>query len=176
MKADKQTTGKIVSRPSAAQARTAGSEEKKIQAIVEAVNPVIADGFALYEKTKNFSLNADGERHPDNKILFDEQAREIFASTDTLAEQMRQIGAAPLRSISHSGELQGIENYNGDFLSPGEMIAELIVDHQQIAASMRLALMICRKIGEAPLGVIVRDALDKTEKRIEDLNEAAKKI
>ncbi|HEX8266824.1 MAG TPA: ferritin-like domain-containing protein [Pyrinomonadaceae bacterium] len=175
--ADKRATGKIVSYTStAARPAPAGLEGKVKQEIVEAINPLIADGFALYEKTKNFSLNAAGSHNPDNKFLFGEQAEEIFASVDTLAEQVRQIGATPLRSISHSGELQSVENYNGDFLSPGEMIAELIAGNQQIAASLLVAAKICEKMYDAPLGIILQDILDKTERRIRLLGEAEMKI
>jgi starvation-inducible DNA-binding protein len=174
--ADKQQAGKITSYPSAARHTIDGVERKVIQEIVEAVNPVIADGFALYEKTKNFSLNAAGAHNLDNKLLFGEQAEEIFASMDTLAERLRQIGATPLRSISHSGELQSVENYNGDFLSTDGMIGELIAGNQQIAASLRVAGKICEKICEAPLGVILREILDKTEKRIKFLGDAGMKI
>lgn len=170
--ADKQATGKIASYPSAVHRAPGGVERKVIQEIVEAINPVIADGFALYEKTKNFSLNPAELHNHDYKILFGEQAQEIFASMDTLAEQLRQIGATPLRSISHSGELQSIENYNGDFLSPGEMIGELIAGNQQIAVLLRAAGKICEKMCEAPLGVILQEILDKTERRIKFLGEA----
>ncbi|HEX8399979.1 MAG TPA: ferritin-like domain-containing protein [Pyrinomonadaceae bacterium] len=175
--ADKRATGKIVSYTStAARPAPAGLEGKVKQEIVEAVNRVIADGFALYEKTKIFYLNPAGSHKRDYKLLFDEQAEEIFASMDTLAEQVRQIGAAPLRSISHSGELQSVENYNGDLLSPGEMIAELIAGNQQIGASLRVAARICEKMREAPLGIILKDILDKTERRIRLLGEAEMKI
>jgi starvation-inducible DNA-binding protein len=170
---DKRAAGKIVSARSTA---PAGLERKAMQEIAEAIYPVIADGFALYEKTKNFSLNPAVPQHRDNKLLFGEQAEEIFASMDALAEQLRQIGAAPLRSISHTGELQSVENYNGDSLSPGEMIAELIAGNQQIAASLRTASKICEKMCDAPLGLILRDILDKTESRIRLLGEAEAKI
>lgn len=175
--ADKQATGNFVSCPAtASHAMPTDLETKVMQEIVEAINRVIADGFALYEKTKNFYLNPAGSHNRDYKLLFDEQAEEIFASMDTLAEQLRQIGATPLRSISHSGELQSVENYNGDFLSPGEMIAELIAGNQQIAASLRVAGKICEKMREAPLGIILQDILDKTERRIRLLGEAEMKI
>ena len=152
-----------------------GLEEKVVQEIAEAINPVIADGFALYEKTKNFYLNASRSRDGDYRFLLDEQAQEIFASMDELAEQVRQIGATTLRSISHTGELQSIESYKSDFLSPGEMIEELIADNQRIAASMRVAGKICEKICDTPVGAILQDVLDKTERRIKLLREAEMK-
>lgn len=149
-----------------------GLEEKVVQEIAEAINPVIADGFGLYEKTKNFYLNLSRSRDGDYQFFLDGQAQEIFASMDVLAEQVRQIGATPLRSISHTGELQSIESYKSDFLSLAEMIEELIADNQRIAASMRVAGKICEKICDTSIGVILQDVLDKTERRIKLLREA----
>lgn len=149
-----------------------GLEEKVRQEIAEAINPVIAGGFALYEKTKTFYLNESRSRDGDYRSFLDEQAQEIFSSMDELAEQARQIGATPLRSISHTGEFQSIESYKGDFLSRGEMIEELITDNQRIAASMRVAGKICEKISDTPIGIILQDVLDKTERRIKLLREA----
>lgn len=176
MNADKQAMKKIVSYTStSAHAVPTGLEPKVVQEIAEAVNPVIADGFALYEKTKNFYLKAARSSDRDYRLLFDEQAREIFASMDTLAEQMRQIGSAPFRSISHSGEFQSVGSYNSDFLSPGEMMKELIADNQRIAASLRFAGKLCEKMCEMPIGIILQDILDKTENRIRLLGEAEMK-
>jgi starvation-inducible DNA-binding protein len=149
-----------------------GLEEKVRQEIAEAINPVIAGGFALYEKTKTFYLNESRSRDGENRSFLDEQAQEIFSSMDELAEQVRQIGATPLRSISHTGELQSIESYKSDFLSRDEMIEELIAANQRIAASMRVAGKICEKICDTSIGVILQDVLDKTERRIKLLREA----
>lgn len=173
MNVDKQAREKIISHPSKAAHALFGSlEEKVVQEIAEAINPVIAHGFALYEKTKTFYLNGSRSCESDYRSFLDEQAEEIFASMDELAEQVRKIGATPLRSISHTGELQSIESYKSDLLSPGEMIEELIADNQRIAASMRVAGKICEKICATPIGVILQDALDKTERRIKLLREA----
>lgn len=169
-----QENGKILSYPSTAEYAVPDAlESKVIREIVQAINVVIADGFALYEKTKKFYLNLEGSHNPGHKLLFDEQADEIFASMDILAERMRQISVAPLRSISHSGELQSVENYNSDFRSLGEMIAELIANNQKVAASLKFALQICEKMCDLPIGMILQDILDKTEKRIQLLGEAA---
>lgn len=175
--ANKQATGKITaSLSTAARVMPSKSAPEVIREIVEAFNPVIADGFALYEKTKNFYLNAAESPDRDHQLLFDEQAREIFASIDELAERMRQMGAVTVRSISHTGELQGVENYNGNILAPGKMIEELIADNQRIAASLRAAGKLCEKMLDSPTGIILQDILNKTESRIRFLGEAKMKI
>lgn len=143
-----------------------------VREIVESVNPVIVDGFALYEKTKNFYLHLTGLAGRDEPLLLDDQAWEIFDSMDELAEHLRRIGGATIPSISHTGELQSVESYHSDFLSPGKMLEELIVDNQQIAVSLRVASQVCQKMREAMIGSILEALLDQTERRIRFLNEA----
>jgi integrase len=43
---------------------------KEVQAITEAVNPLIADAFALYIKTKNFHWHVAGSHFRDYHLLF----------------------------------------------------------------------------------------------------------
>src|SRR5947209_17675556 len=90
------------------------------RAVTEAVNPLIADAFALYVKTKNFHWHLAGSHFRDYHLLFDEQADAIFASIDIMAERVRRVGGTTIRSISHIGQLQTIEDDNTDFVPPGE--------------------------------------------------------
>src|SRR5580765_5610370 len=64
-----------------------------------ALNALLADTFALYIKTKNFHWHMSGPNFRDYHLLFDEQAEQIFAMTDDIAERARKIGATSLRSI-----------------------------------------------------------------------------
>src|ERR1700746_3370509 len=60
--------------------------------LCEALNTLIADAFALYLKTKNFQWHVSGPHFRDYYLLFDEQADEIFAITDAVAERVRKLG------------------------------------------------------------------------------------
>src|SRR5919205_3161464 len=95
---------------------------QEVQAVTEAVNPLIGDAFALYVKTKNYHWHLAGSHFRDYHLMFDEQADAIFASIDPLAERARRIGGTTIRSISHISHLQTIEDDNDDFVSPEEMI------------------------------------------------------
>ena len=48
--------------------------------------------FALYLKTKNFHWHISGPHFRDYHLLLDEQAAQIFAMTDAIAERVRKIG------------------------------------------------------------------------------------
>jgi starvation-inducible DNA-binding protein len=138
----------------------------EVQAVVEAINPIIADSYALYVKTKNYHWHLAGSHFRDYHLLFDEQADAIFGSIDPLAERMRRIGATTIRSISHIGELQTIEDDNDDFVPPENMIQNLIADNRHIAEAQRAAIEICDKNRDTVTGNLLQEILDETEKRI----------
>jgi starvation-inducible DNA-binding protein len=138
----------------------------EVQAIVESINPIIADSYALYLKTKNYHWHLAGSHFRDYHLLFDEQADAIFGSIDPLAERMRRIGATTIRSISHISELQTIEDDNDDFVPPEAMIQNLIADNRHIAEAQRAAIEICEKNRDTVTGNLLQEILDETEKRI----------
>ena len=74
--------------------------------IAAAVNAILADGFALYLKTKNFHWHMSGPHFRDYRLLLDEQADQIYAMTDPIAERVRKVGGLILRSIGHIARTQ----------------------------------------------------------------------
>src|SRR5215472_2858850 len=79
---------------------------EQVQSISRALNSLLADVFALYIKTKNFHWHMNGPHFRDYHLLLDEQASQIFAITDDIAERVRKIGGTTLRSIGHVARLQ----------------------------------------------------------------------
>src|SRR6516164_2556004 len=71
-----------------------------VRDITGALNILLADMFALYVKTKNFHWHVSGRHFRDYHLLLDEQADQIFAMTDDIAERSRKIGGTTLKSIS----------------------------------------------------------------------------
>jgi len=138
---------------------------KEVQAITEAVNPLIADAFALYTKTKNFHWHLAGSHFRDYHLLFDEQADAIFESIDILAERVRRIGGTTIRSISHIGQLQTIEDDNDDFVPAGEMVQRLMQDNAHMAEMQRAAIAICDQHRDPATSNALQEILDQTERR-----------
>jgi starvation-inducible DNA-binding protein len=139
---------------------------EEVEKVVNAVNPLVADAFALYTKTKNFHWHLSGSHFRDYHLLFDEQADAIFESIDILAERVRRIGGTTIRSITHISELQTISDNNNDFVSPDAMILELLKDNQQIAHNQRQAIKITEDNRDTPTSNLLQDQLDATERRI----------
>src|ERR1700731_3606567 len=105
-----------------------------VKDISGALNLLLADMFALYLKTKNFHWHVSGPHFRDYHLLLDEQADQIFATTDAIAERVRKIGGTTLRSIAHIGRLQRILDNDADFVTAPDMIAELRDDNKQMTA------------------------------------------
>ncbi len=138
---------------------------KEAQAVTEAVNPLIADAFALYVKTKNFHWHLAGSHFRDYHLLFDEQADAIFESIDTMAERVRRVGGTTIRSISHIGQLQTIEDDNSDFVPAGEMVKRLMQDNAHIAQMIRAAIEVCDKNRDSATSNALQEILDQAERR-----------
>jgi starvation-inducible DNA-binding protein len=139
---------------------------EEVRAVVEALNPLVADALALFVKTKNFHWHVSGSHYRDYHRLLDEQAESILEAVDPLAERIRRIGGTTIRSISHIGELQSILDDNNEFVPPDRMIKELINDNRHVAERQRAAIQICEDNRDTPTANILEEILDTTEKRI----------
>lgn len=160
------TKTKIESYPAPTQLATKTDlSSKEVKAITEAVNPLVADAFALYVKTKNFHWHLYGSHFRDYHELFDEHAEAILESIDIMAERVRRVGGMTIRSISHIGQLQTIEDDNSSLVPAGEMVRILMEDNGQIAKNIREAIAVCDENRDSPTSNLLQDILDKTERR-----------
>lgn len=133
--------------------------------IVKILNPLIADAFSLYVKTKSFHWHVYGPHFNDYHKLFDKQAEQIFGSIDTLAERVRKLGRVTITGIKDILDLTRIEDC--EELEDAEyMIKELLEDNKDVAISMRSAIDICEENGDKPTANILQSLLDETERRI----------
>jgi len=126
---------------------------------------LLADVFTLYVKTKNFHWHLSGSHFRDYHLLFDEQAEAIFESIDIMAERVRRVGGATIRSISHIGQLQTIDDDNDDFVPAGQMIKRLMDDNAHSAQMTRAAIEVCDKNRDSASSNALQEILDETERR-----------
>ena len=110
-----------------------------VRDVSRALNGLLADAFALYVKTKNFHWHVSGPHFRDYHLLLDEQAEQIFATTDEIAERVRKIGGATLRSIGDIAKHQTIKDNDAAFVAPNDMLRELMADNKAVAHAMRKA-------------------------------------
>jgi starvation-inducible DNA-binding protein len=145
-----------------------------IPEIAEALNGLVADAFALYLKTKNFHWHVSGPHFRDYHLLFDEQAAEIYASTDDLAERVRKLGARTIHSIGEIAKRQSIKDNDKDFVTAADMLKELMEDNKTIIRNMRAAHEVADKHEDVATASILENFIDQAEKRNWFLFEASR--
>jgi len=146
-----------------------------IPEIAEALNGLVADSYALYTKTKNFHWHVSGPHFRDYHLLFDDQATEIFATVDDLAERVRKLGARTIHSIGEIARLATIKDNDKDYVSPEAMLTELMNDNKTVIKRMRAAHEIADKHDDVATASILENFIDAAEKRNWFLFEASRK-
>jgi starvation-inducible DNA-binding protein len=150
-------------------------ETNAVRDISGALNILLADVFALYMKTKNFHWHVSGPHFRDYHLLLDEQADQIFAMTDPIAERVRKIGGATLRSIGHIARLKRLLDNDADYVTPQDMLAELRDDNKQLVAQMRETHGLCDEGGDVATASLLEVWIDEAERRTWFLFEASRR-
>jgi starvation-inducible DNA-binding protein len=146
-----------------------------VKDIAGAMNAILADTFALYMKTKNFHWHISGPHFRDYHLMLDEQAAEIFATTDDIAERVRKIGGNTLRSIGDIARQQRLADNDAAYVTPDDMLAELREDNQRVVASMREAHELCDEHNDVATASLLENYIDAAEKRVWFLYETGRK-
>jgi starvation-inducible DNA-binding protein len=140
-----------------------------------AMNAILADVYALYVKTKNFHWHLSGPHFRDYHLLFDEQADQIFAMSDPIAERVRKVGGATLHSIGHIARLKRVSDNDAEYVEPSDMLAELREDNKALAARLREAHNVCDEYRDIATASLIEVWIDETERRTWFLYEAGRR-
>ncbi|HLX22819.1 MAG TPA: DNA starvation/stationary phase protection protein [Usitatibacter sp.] len=143
--------------------------------ITGALNALLADIFAIYLKTKNFHWHMSGPHFRDYHLLLDEQADQVYAMTDPIAERVRKLGGNTLRSIGNIARLQRVLDNDAEYVTPLDMLAELREDNARLADRMRAAHGTCDKRGDIATASLLEVWIDETERRAWFLFEASRR-
>ena len=143
--------------------------------IVKVLNGLVADAFTLYIKTKNFHWHMSGSHFRDYHLLLDEQADQIFASIDPLAERVRKLGGITIRSIAEICKLASLSEENAEFVTPDDMLRELMNDNKLVISNMRKAHEICDDNDDIATASLLEVYIDESERRAWFLFETIRK-
>jgi len=141
--------------------------------IAPALNRLLADTFALYVKTKNFHWHVSGPHFRDYHLLFDEQATQIFATTDPIAERVRKLGSPTLRSIGDIARLQRIEDNDTAEVAAKDMLSELLKDNRRLVNEMQACHSLCDEAGDIATASLLETWIDEAQSRAWFLYEAS---
>jgi starvation-inducible DNA-binding protein len=133
--------------------------------IAGGMNAILADVFALYLKTKNFHWHMSGPHFRDYHLLLDEQADQLYAMTDPIAERIRKTGGSTLRSIGHITRIQRVKDNDAEYVDPLDMLAELREDNQELAARLREVHSMVDEYRDIGTASLIESWIDETERR-----------
>ena len=137
-----------------------------VQDITAALNVLLADVFALYLKTKNFHWHVSGPHFRDYHLLLDEQADQIFAMTDDIAERVRKLGGTTIRSIGHIARLKHIADNDAEYVQPQDMLSELRKDNQALIGPMLETHDLCDEAKDVATASLLENWIDETQRRV----------
>jgi starvation-inducible DNA-binding protein len=164
----------MAKKPKSALATPTDLKSNSAMNVADALNGILADSFALYFKTKNFHWHVSGPHFRDYHLLLDDQATQILATTDVIAERVRKTGNTTLRSIGDIARRQTIRDNDAEFVSAQDMLRELRDDNLALVAKLREAKDIVDAAKDNATSGILDDWTDQAEERAWFLFETAR--
>lgn len=140
-----------------------GDNSKK--ALADALNGLLADYYALYLKTKNFHWHVTGPHFREYHLLFDEQATELIATTDLVAERVRKLGQDTLTSIGAIAAKQRINDHDSTSTDASKMLKELHADNETLITALKDAKSLADEAGDNATDGMLDDWTDQAEQR-----------
>ncbi len=142
-----------------------GQGSAALRDITCALTTLAADFFALYLKTKNFHWHVSGPHFRDYHLLLDEQADQILASVDPLAERVRKLGGTTIRSIGHIAKLQRVRDNDAEFINARQMLIELLEDNRCLAIALGEAHDVCEVHSDLATTSLIETFIDEAQRR-----------
>ncbi len=136
------------------------------KALIDTLNGLLADYFALYLKTKNYHWHVKGPQFHDLHLLFDTQATELFALTDVIAERVRKNGGNTLTSIGAIAGRTAIADDDRSGVDAMAMVAALRDDNAALVKRIRAAKAAATEAGDNATEGMADDWTDQAEQRV----------
>jgi len=135
-------------------------------ALIDELNGLLADHFALFIKTKNFHWHVKGPRFRDLHLLFDDQAIQIRDQIDVIAERVRKQGGDTLTSAGSVSKHTRIKDQDSTSLAAEDMIAELMADNQMVVDRLKRMKDLAEQSGDNATDGLLDDWTDMAEERV----------
>jgi len=175
MKRNGSKTAELRQRRDAPLATPTDLKRSVIRDISGALNAILADVFALYLKTKNFHWHMSGPHFRDYHLLLDEQAEQLFAMTDPIAERVRKTGGLTIKSIGQISRIQRVLDNDAEYVEPLDMLAELADDNKNLTERLRDGHNVCDEGRDVASASLIEVWIDEAERRTWFLFEATRR-
>ncbi|QKG51305.1 Dps family protein [Hymenobacter sp. BRD67] len=142
----------------------------------DSLNILVSDLFALYVKTKNYHWHMNGRHFRDYHLLLDEQADQIFAIIDPVAERVRKLGYPTVHSIGEISRKQRVKDNDDVYENPLDMLVDVLNENRLLAKNMRDTHEIADSIKDVATASLLEVYIDEAERRAWFLFEATREV
>lgn len=110
---------------------------KQTEALAEILEPLLADEFLLYLKTRNAHWNVEGPDFHTIHVYFEQLYTQLEGVVDEVAERIRKVGHYTPATMKQYLELTHLTEERGDKNDSLSYIKDLLSDHNSIIIYLR---------------------------------------
>jgi starvation-inducible DNA-binding protein len=114
-----------------------GLSAKNLSAVTGILSIVLADAVLLYTKTRKFHWNVKGNSFMELHKLFEKQYNQLEEAIDEIAERINKLGTNTPGTMEEFLKMTNLKEGPGKYPSQGEMLKELLKDHETIIVALR---------------------------------------
>jgi starvation-inducible DNA-binding protein len=111
--------------------------------VIDLLNHDVADAYLLLVKTKKYHWDVVGPQFMTLHKLWEEQYTALSENIDLVAERIRSLGGYPVGTMAGCLKLAAIKEHPGDVPMATQMVAQLMMDHEQIVRNLREHIDAC---------------------------------
>ena len=120
-----------------------GLTDRQRTGVIDLLNHDVADAYLLLVKTKKYHWDVVGPQFMTLHKLWEEQYAALSDSIDLVAERIRSLGGYPVGTMAGCLQLASLKEHPGDVPMATEMVAQLMMDHEQIVRNLREHIDAC---------------------------------
>lgn len=140
-------------------------QQKATDRIIEMLSKVLSNSYLLKVKAQNFHWNVVDPRFSQLHLFFEGQYDALEEAIDTLAEQIRTLGAKAPGSMREFLDLGSIDESTA-LLTADEMLTELLIDHEAMVGELREFIKLTQELGDEGTADIFIERLRFHEKSL----------
>lgn len=140
-------------------------EQKAADRLVEILSKTLANSYLLKVKTQNFHWNVVDPRFSQLHLFFEEQYEDLEEAIDTLAEQIRALGAKAPGAMREFLDIGSLDESTAQ-LTADEMLTELQIDHETMVSDLRAFIKLAQELGDEGSADLLINRLRAHEKAL----------
>jgi starvation-inducible DNA-binding protein len=117
-----------------------------------------------------------GRHFRDYHLLLDEQADQIFAVIDPIAERVRKLGYPTIHSVGEVSRKQRVKDNDDIYENPLDMLIDLQNENRELVKNLRGSHEIADDIEDVATASLLENYIDEAERRAWFLFEATRDV